>query len=72
MCHIIKEIFPGIDILGKMAIMLLELCRKDVKDRIVDQCPPNRIDCGWIDEWSWNNMNRCLRTSYRCVSLIVQ
>jgi hypothetical protein len=32
---------------------------------------PTRIDCGWIDEWSWNNLNRCLRTSYRCVSLTV-
>jgi hypothetical protein len=31
-----------------------------------------RIDCGWIDGWSWNHLTICLRTSYRCVSSVVQ
>jgi hypothetical protein len=31
-----------------------------------------RIDCGWIDGWSWNNLTKCLRTLYHCVSSILQ
>jgi hypothetical protein len=31
----------------------------------------NRIDCGWIDGWSWNHLSRCLRTSLHCVLSIV-
>jgi hypothetical protein len=33
--------------------------------------PTIRINCGWIDEWSWVPMNRCLKSSYHFVSLFV-
>lgn len=43
LCHIvilairIERTCPGINILGKMAVMLSNLCRKDVKDETVEQ-----------------------------------
>jgi hypothetical protein len=31
-----------------------------------------RIDYGWIDEWSWDHLTKCLRNSFHCVSSNVQ